>query len=125
MTERIGSAVLGQANRPARVVYIFCHRIVEASMKYWQEYTVVLAFVVAHELGHVLLPAHSHSETGIMKGRANLWAKTAHDVTPEEGAAIRSRLVSEAEAASRETRPPNLNPEPNVNTNGEGGSPEA
>lgn len=103
-TERIGRAVLGQASRPARIVYIFCLRIVEASMKDWQEYTHVLALVVAHELAHVLLPAHSHSEAGIMKGRANLRAKIAHDFTSEEGVAIRTMLRMESEAGSQRTR---------------------
>jgi hypothetical protein len=92
MKERIGNAVLGQTNRPARLVYIFCHRIVEASVKYSHEYTRILGFVVAHELGHALLPAGSHSDSGIMKGRANLWGKIAHEFTPEEGEAIRALL---------------------------------
>jgi hypothetical protein len=94
-TERIRSDVLAQTNRPGRIVYIFCRRIVEASMKYSHEYTRILGLVVAHELAHVLLPAGSHSDTGVMKGRANLWAKLAHDFTPEEGAAIRSMLQTE------------------------------
>jgi hypothetical protein len=94
-TERIRGDVLGQTNRQARIVYIFCRRIVEASMKYSHEYTRILGLVVAHELAHVLLPAGSHSDTGVMKGRANLWAKLAHDFTPEEGAAIRSMLQIE------------------------------
>jgi hypothetical protein len=49
--------------------------------------------VVAHELGHVLLPAGSHSDSGIMNGRTNLWGKIAHEFTPEEGEAIRDGLV--------------------------------
>jgi hypothetical protein len=92
MKERIGNAVLGQTNRPARLVYIFCHRIVEASRKFSHEYTRILGLVVAHELGHVLLPAGSHSDSGVMKGRANFWGKIAHEFTPEEGEAIRAVL---------------------------------
>ena len=90
--ERIGNTVLGQTNRPARRVYIFCHRIVEASVKYLHDYTRILGLVVAHELGHVLLPAGSHSDSGIMKGRTNFWGKIAHEFTPEEGEAIRDGL---------------------------------
>ena len=99
LRERIGNAVLGQTNRPARLAYIFCHRIVEASMKFAHDYTRILGFVVAHELGHVLLPAHSHSDTGIMKGRANLWAKIAHAFTAEEGEAIRAMLLRDGPVA--------------------------
>jgi hypothetical protein len=87
--ERIGNAVLGQTNRPARLVYIFTRRIVEASVKFSHDYTRILGLVVAHELGHVLLPAGSHSDSGVMNGRTNLWGKIAHEFTPEEGEAIR------------------------------------
>lgn len=90
--ERIGNSVLGQTNRPARLVYIFCHRIVEASVKYLHEYTQILGLVVAHEFGHVLLPAGGHSESGLMNGRTNLWGKIVHQFTPEEGEAIRALL---------------------------------
>ena len=95
MKERIGNAVLGQTTRPARLVYIFVHRIVEASVKFSHEYTQILGSVVAHELGHVLLPPGSHSESGVMKGRANLWGKIAHEFTDQEGATIRARLLGE------------------------------
>jgi hypothetical protein len=90
--ERIGNAVLGQTNRPARLVYIFTRRIVEASVKFSHDYTRILGFVVAHELGHVLLPPGSHSDSGVMNGRANLWGKIAHEFTPEEREAIRALL---------------------------------
>jgi hypothetical protein len=68
---------------------------VEASVKYSHEYTRILGLVVAHELGHALLPAGSHSDAGVMKGRANLWGKIAHEFTSEEGATIRARLLGE------------------------------
>jgi hypothetical protein len=65
---------------------------VEASVKYSHEYTGILGFVVAREMGHVLLPAGSHSDSGVMNGRADLWGKIAHEFTPEEGEAIRAVL---------------------------------
>lgn len=92
-TERIARDVLGQTNPPARLVYVFTARIVEASVKFAHDYTRILGLVVAHELGHVLLPAGSHADTGVMNGRANLWAKIAHEFTPEEGEAIRAGLA--------------------------------
>ena len=33
---------------------------------------VILGYVMAHELGHLLLPAHSHSEMGLMKATMDL-----------------------------------------------------
>jgi hypothetical protein len=91
--ERIGRAVLGQTNSPARLVYIFTYRIVEASVKFSHDYARILGLVVAHELGHVLLPPGSHSDSGVMNGRANLWGKIAHEFTPAEAEAIRDGLV--------------------------------
>jgi hypothetical protein len=85
--------VLGQTNRPARLVYIFISRIVDASMRFAHNYTHILGLVVAHELGHALLPAGSHSDSGVMKGRANFWGKIAHEFTPEEGEVIRAALI--------------------------------
>jgi hypothetical protein len=70
--ERIAHNVLGQANRPARLVYIFCARIGEASVKYRQEYTRLLGLVIGHEMGHVLLPVSSHLNTGIMRERTSM-----------------------------------------------------
>lgn len=103
--EWIGTYVLGQAVRPARVVYIFCDRIAEVSVKHLQEFTRVLGLVMAHEIGHVLLPASIHSATGIMRDRVDLGSKTVHYFTVEQGAAIRSRLQIEGEAGSKRTRP--------------------
>jgi len=94
-TERISGRALGQANRPARLVYAFCARIGEASVKYLQEYTRLLGLVVAHEIGHVLLPAGSHGQTGIMTERVDLWTKQINRFTPDEGAAIRTMLGQE------------------------------
>jgi hypothetical protein len=76
---------------PARLVYIFVPRIVDASVKFAHDYTHILGLVVAHELGHVLLPAGSHSDTGVMKGGANLWGKIAHEFTARGGRGHTSR----------------------------------
>jgi hypothetical protein len=90
--ERIGDAVLGQTNRQGRRVYIFFGRIVDESFKYSREYTQILGLVVAHELGHVVLPAGSHADSGVMKGRARLRGRIPREFTPEEGEAIRALL---------------------------------
>jgi hypothetical protein len=97
--ERIGNAVLGLTLRPARRVYIFTDRIVEESMKYSREYSQVLGLVVAHELGHVVLPAGSHSDSGVMNGRARLRGRFPRQFTAEEGEAIRALLTREALAS--------------------------
>jgi len=112
--ERIGNAVLGQSIRPGRRVYIFCHRIVEASFTYSRVYTRILSLVVAHELGHVLLPAGSHSDSGVMRGRAKLRGKIVDEFTAEEGEAIRAMLIRESDARADTTQPANVTPESSV-----------
>jgi hypothetical protein len=122
--ERIKSNVLGQTNRPSRLVYVFFHRIMPIAVRYDQDYARLLGLVVAHELGHVLLPRDSHSPTGIMSARADVWSRAVRYFSNEQGAAIRSFLTRTREAAAT-TQPTNVNPEPNVNTNDEARSPEA
>jgi len=107
-TERIRGDVLGQANRPARLVYVFCARIGEASVKYLQEYTRLLGLVMAHEIGHILLPVYSHSQSGIMSGRVDIWSKMGQDFAAEEGAAIRLKLRMGSEGGPDGARRPSL-----------------
>ena len=109
--ERIGVDVLGQANRPARLIYIFCARIGEASVKYMQEYTRLLGLVVAHEMGHVLLPVSSHLNTGIMRENIDVWSKGIKYFTTDQGDAIRSMLRRESQTGSPD-RPGPRTPNP-------------
>jgi hypothetical protein len=92
--ERIPNAVLGLTLREARRVYIFCDRIVDESFKYSREYSQILGLVIAHELGHVVLPAGSHSEAGVMKGQAKLRGRIPQEFTTEEGEEIRAALLN-------------------------------
>jgi len=58
-----GSKVLGQANREARRVYVFWSRVDAHLSLTMIEIGDGLGFVIAHELGHVLL------------ARAETWAR--------------------------------------------------
>ena len=96
--ERIKDNVLGQANRPSRSVYVFFHRIPPVAFEHAQDYVRVLGLVMAHEVGHILLPADSHSATGIMSVKADVWSKSVRYFTAEQGAAICSMLVEGAQS---------------------------
>ncbi|HEY5617846.1 MAG TPA: hypothetical protein VIK60_07860, partial [Vicinamibacterales bacterium] len=96
--ERIKDNVLGQANRPSRSVYVFFHRIPPVAFEHAQDYVRVLGLVMAHEVGHVLLPGDSHSATGIMSVKADVWSKSVRYFTAEQGAAICSMLVEGAQS---------------------------
>jgi len=59
--------VFGQASHATRRAYIYYSRIMAYSMLRHGNPDRALAIVLAHELGHVLLPEYSHASTGIMR----------------------------------------------------------
>ena len=63
---RQNGEVFGSANRAARRAYVFYSRVVNHAMVSSSNPTVLLAAVMAHELGHLLLPA-GHSSRGLMR----------------------------------------------------------
>jgi hypothetical protein len=58
----------GEAGRIAFVVY---DRVRDVARHAMVDITRVMGMVMAHELGHLLLPNRSHSDAGLMRGR---WA---------------------------------------------------
>jgi hypothetical protein len=47
--------------------FVFYDRVCFIALEYQQDIWEVLACAIAHEMGHVLLPAPAHSTTGIMR----------------------------------------------------------
>jgi hypothetical protein len=91
--EKTGPNVLGQAFREARRAYVFPHRIVELAAKHGWNRVTMLGHVLAHETGHLVLPAGSHSHVGIMSASVNLRSTTLDRFTVEQGTAIRALLT--------------------------------
>jgi hypothetical protein len=60
--ETVGFAIPG--SRAANVIY---ERIRQAARRRHVASGLLLGYVIAHELGHLLLPAHSHSSSGLMR----------------------------------------------------------
>lgn len=58
--------VLGQAAHLTGRAYIFSHRVARIAINYKTSVGYVLGKVIAHEVGHLVLPEHGHSKTGIM-----------------------------------------------------------
>jgi hypothetical protein len=54
---------------------------------------VLLGRVIAHELGHVLLPPNSHSLNGIMRGNIDLARENPDRFTSEQALMIRASLA--------------------------------
>ena len=57
----------GTETRRGTVAFILTHRVDEVSAGYHAEKAEVLGAAIAHELGHLLLPYKSHSQTGLMR----------------------------------------------------------
>jgi len=70
--ENIGPDVLGRAAKQAGRAYIFTGRVVNVALQHGRLLQLVLGRVMAHEMGHLLLPPGSHSGTGIMQEHVNL-----------------------------------------------------
>jgi len=90
-------------DNPGHLVYIFYHRVEELVQKQWlPEYTPrILGLAMAHEIGHLLLPSNSHTETGIMRAHWYFPSKLDFlfatygrlEFTPKQGELIRSEVL--------------------------------
>ena len=49
------------------VAYVFYATVLEWAHRSQQDVAAVLAYAVAHELGHLLLPAPAHADAGVMR----------------------------------------------------------
>jgi len=81
------------AKRPA-VAYAYYNRIVEQSLLYPIDARVLLGRVIAHELGHVLLPPNSHSLHGIMRGNIDLELEKPDRFTRDQARVLRAVLAA-------------------------------
>jgi len=63
----LGLAVRG-ANFSGRLAYVFYDRVQPLARKHQMRDSSLLGVVIAHEIGHLLLPYGSHSSNGLMRG---------------------------------------------------------
>jgi hypothetical protein len=92
--ERLADAVAGQAAREARYAYIFTHRILNLAVRQGEDFRRALGRVIAHEVGHLLLPVYSHADRGIMRASTFVRSNGSYDFTIEQGVAIRSMVLA-------------------------------
>lgn len=83
---------LGFAARRPAVAYAFYNRVAELGELRPIDVRVVLGRVIAHELGHVLLPPSAHSPHGIMRSNLDLEPVNPDRFTGEQARALRSTL---------------------------------
>jgi hypothetical protein len=63
----LGLAVRG-TNSSGRLAYVFYDRVQPLARKHQMREASLLGVVIAHEIGHLLLPYGSHSPSGLMQG---------------------------------------------------------
>lgn len=91
----------GSIERQGRIAFAFYDRIERFAGDYHVDVSVVLGGVMAHEIGHLLLPFGTHSATGLMRGRWNsaqvqLAVVGGLRFTPEQAELIRIELGAPA-----------------------------
>ena len=88
--------VAGAAARLERRAYVFPDRLTAASRNRQTDAPVVLGRVMAHEIGHLLLPADSHSRQGIMRPHVDFSQVGFHCFAADEAQTIRMVLSGTA-----------------------------
>jgi hypothetical protein len=91
--------------RDATVLYDIVKRF---ARRYHINRGVMLGYVIAHELGHLLLPPKSHSLKGVMREAIDLQLASEKQLrfTPEQGALILGKLTA-VSGYTAATRPQN------------------
>lgn len=103
-TDRAGrsdpnAASLGRAAHGTGRAYIFYSRILSFARRTGNPTTLVFANVLAHELGHMLLPPESHSASGLMQPQLNVRIARMPDFTPDQKRQIRLVLQAGQESS--------------------------
>jgi len=84
------SNVLGRASREALRAYVYWPRIKSHVSRVVVSLGDALGFVMAHEVGHILLPSGAHSTTGIMEENYLVHSFYTRRFSPDQAAAIRA-----------------------------------
>ena len=106
---KVAPDVLGMAVVPpqggGRIAYVLFDRITRVARAARSDVTDVLGRVIAHEIGHLMLPDGSHSGNGLMRAEWNIKElqrprHSAFEFTVPQGETIRRRLRGSARASS-------------------------
>jgi hypothetical protein len=104
--DRAMGVAAGTRERRGTLAYAFYTRIEDVTRAIGADIGIILGHVIAHEIGHLLLPYDSHARSGLMQGgwdqeqarRAEMGLVT---FTPDEAALIRRRLETVNATAAR------------------------
>ena len=95
-SDTVGFAAPGTTD--AAVIYA---RVARLAHDFHARLPLLLGYVIAHELGHLLLPPHSHSPTGVMTGTFNPLLFDTHELRfdPQQAAQLRVAIANYTAAA--------------------------
>ena len=96
-------SVLGVAPHQTGRVYVFWDRIARRAWENDVLPQIVLARVLAHEIGHQMLPLQGHSDSGIMRPSLDYRSSAPPTFTDAEAAAIRTFLSAAPRRAQLDT----------------------
>lgn len=106
---RMMGNALGDARGAGGTAFVYSDRVREVAQGRSLDVTLVLAYAMAHEMGHLLLPAPSHAVAGIMHADwdgpdfRNM-AADALRFTPAQAKAIRARASVSGRVAAQSGR---------------------
>lgn len=83
---------LGFAHPGVRRAYVFCDRIAALNVGTPRTIPSLLGDVIAHELGHLMLPAPGHSADGIMRPELETKSWTVKTFTTPQAQEVLSRV---------------------------------
>jgi hypothetical protein len=89
--ENLGMDVMGQGAPLVGRAYIYYDRVMKLNPVPPRDVITTLGDVIAHELGHLMLPA-GHSNVGIMRPSINMTSRRLETFTDVEAAQIRERV---------------------------------
>jgi hypothetical protein len=104
--DRVGFAARA-ANGDGRLVYVIYDRVERLTGGNGVRRASMLAFAIAHEIGHLLLPSNAHSHIGIMRAE---WARADLQLaqreltffTPRQAEQVRNRIASAYRVAGKD-----------------------
>lgn len=96
-----GATIVGLAAQSGNWAQVFYGRVAAAAAERPVSISLILAHVIAHELGHLLLPPASHTPVGIMRQAVDLHHPALRRFTNDQSRLIRGSLASGERYASR------------------------
>ena len=90
--EHVDKSALGATNAAAGLIHIFWDQLHISASRQGRDQGGLLGVVLAHEIGHVLLPGAGHSSTGIMQAGIEVRIPAALRFTDQQSESMRGLL---------------------------------